>query len=75
MIARVLLFLLLATAATAEPLPVPKHGSCPSGYASGARYCTPMPGTTRDAIVKVGQCPPNWVQSGSYCLGPARRER
>lgn len=67
--------ILLATtlAAAAEPRPVAKVGSCPSGYASGAAYCTPMAGTRRDAIPKIGQCPPNWITSGRYCLSPERR--
>jgi hypothetical protein len=77
MIPRAVLFLLAMTViASAEPLPVRKVGNCPAGYASGADWCTPMRGTKRDAIVK-GQsgCPPNWIQSGSYCLSPERRER
>jgi hypothetical protein len=60
--------LLAATAAVAQPLPVPKTGSCPAGYASGASYCSPMQGTRRDAIPKVGQCPSGFMQSGNYCL-------
>ena len=59
----------------AEPLPVPKQGQCPSGYSSGAAYCTPMANTSRDAVPKVGQCPSNWVQSGAYCLSPPRGRR
>jgi integrase len=34
----------------AQPLPQPKRGVCPAGYASGAHYCTPMPSTQRDAV-------------------------
>lgn len=60
-------------AAYGEPTAVPKVGSCPSGYASGATYCTPMSGTTQTAIVKVGSCPSNWTTSGAYCLSPPRR--
>ena len=71
----VALMLLASTAAAAEPLPVRKVGPCPAGYASGASYCAPMRGTRRDAIVKVRQCPPNWITSGLYCLSPERRER
>jgi hypothetical protein len=65
---------LLASPAFAEPLPVPKTGVCPAGYASGAAYCTPMPGTKRHAIVKTGACPANWIQSGAYCLSPPGRQ-
>jgi hypothetical protein len=32
----------LALPAIAQPLPLPKVGSCPSGYASEAAYCAPM---------------------------------
>jgi hypothetical protein len=67
--------LLLASPASAEPLPVRKVNGCPSGYSSGASYCAPMPGTKRDAIPKVRQCPANWITSGSYCLSPERRVR
>jgi hypothetical protein len=47
----------------AEPLPVPKQPGqqCPGGYASGAHWCTPMPGTTRDVVAKgQGACPSKW---------------
>jgi hypothetical protein len=45
--------LVLASPALAEPLPVPKLSGqqCPSGYASGAHWCTPMAGSRRDAVV------------------------
>jgi hypothetical protein len=70
---------LLATAALvrAQPLPIPKTGQCPSGYASGASYCTPMHGTTRTAVPKVpgAQCPGGWIQSGGSCLGPPADRR
>ena len=61
--------------AAAEPLLVPRQAGqqCPAGYARGALYCAPMPGTTRDAIRKVRQCPANWVTSGAYCLSPENR--
>jgi hypothetical protein len=55
------------TTARADPLPVEKRGQCPSGYASGASYFTPMPGAPA-AIPKVGSCPSGWMQSGDYCI-------
>ena len=62
------------TAAHAQPPQLlPKIGQCPPGYASSARACTPMPGTTRTAVVRAGQCPPSWTQSGAYCLSPPGR--
>jgi hypothetical protein len=65
---------LLATPAGAQSISVRKIGQCPTGYASGAHWCTPMPGNKRDAIPK-GQrgCPSGWIVSGAYCLSPERR--
>jgi hypothetical protein len=42
----------MIVSAGAQPLPLPKQPGqqCPAGYASGASYCTPMPGTTRWAV-------------------------
>jgi hypothetical protein len=70
------LLIVLASAAVAEPLPLPKQAGeeCPKGYASRAHWCTPMPGTTRQAVRKAQRgCPSGWVTSGGYCLGPERR--
>ena len=70
--------LLLASPALAQPLPLPKPPGrqCPAGFASGAHWCTPMPGSTRDAVVKgQGACPSGWLQSGGFCLSPERRGR
>jgi hypothetical protein len=71
---------LAATAAHAEPLPLPKPGgpggSCPHGYFTSGSYCVPSQGA-QDAIVKPpnGTCPFGWTSSGSYCLrsGDSRR--
>ena len=73
-----ILLLVLVTPALAQPLPVPKPPGqqCPAGFASGANWCTPMAGSTRDAVVKgQGACPSGWLQSGGYCLSPERRGR
>jgi hypothetical protein len=64
---------MLAHAATAQPLPLPKTGQCPSGYASEAAYCVPMRRDTPVAVPKVGQCPSGFVQSGNYCIEMKRR--
>jgi hypothetical protein len=67
------LMMLFATAALAEPLPVPKPsgpgGSCPHGYTSSGSYCVPSQGA-QDAVAKPakGSCPWGWLASGSYCL-------
>ena len=71
---------LAATAAHAEPMPVPKPtgpgGSCPHGYTSSGSFCVPSAGA-QDAIAKPenGTCPWGWTSSGSYCLrsGSGRR--
>jgi hypothetical protein len=67
------LLLAVVVPASAEPLPVPKVGSCPAGYRESGGYCAPTAGTKRDAIPKQGQCPSGWITSGAYCLGPERR--
>jgi hypothetical protein len=64
---------LLTTAASAQPLPVPKPsgpgGSCPHGYTSSGSFCVPSQGA-QEAIAKPanGTCPWGWTSSGSYCL-------
>lgn len=58
--------LLFATRVPAQPAPLPKMGSCPSGYSSGANYCSPMSGA-KVCVVKQGQCPGSTVTSGNYC--------
>ena len=50
----------------AEPVPLPKTGQCPSGYASEADYCVPMRRDAPIAVPKTGQCPSGFVQSGDY---------
>lgn len=63
----------LALPALAQPLPVPKAGQCPSGYASEAAYCVPMRRDAPVAVPKVGQCPSGFMQSGNYCVDTRRR--
>jgi hypothetical protein len=60
-------------AASAQPLPQPKIGQCPSGYRESGGYCTPMSERAPVAIQKQGQCPSNWTQSGAYCIEMRRR--
>ena len=65
------LFFFFVTAAHAQlQPPLPKVGSCPSGFVDSRNSCIPLSTTTRRAIVKgVEECPPGWRQSGSnYCL-------
>jgi hypothetical protein len=49
-----------------------KRGQCPSGYASGAHYCAPMPGEQRQAVPRRGACPSGSYQSGGYCVEQKR---
>lgn len=57
--------------------PLPKVGSCPTGYYSAGRYCIPgAGGHARGAIERIGgACPLGFYSSGSYCLSGASNER
>jgi hypothetical protein len=55
------------TAAAAQPLPMPKTGVCPSGYASSGSYCAPTSDRAPRAIVKTGPCPSGWADNGHFC--------
>lgn len=58
---------------TANAMPLPKTGNCPSGYASEAAWCVPMKKDAPVAVPKgAGQCPSTMVQSGNYCVEPRR---
>jgi hypothetical protein len=60
---------MLATSAVASPpaQPLPKQGSCPSGYSQSGSYCNPG-SNARYALLKQGSCPSGYSQSGDYCL-------
>jgi hypothetical protein len=65
----IILLVLLATSALAQPLPLPKTGPCPSGYTSEASYCMPTSTRAPVAIPKVGECPSGYVTLGPhYCV-------
>ena len=59
----------VAQMAAADPpaQPLPKIGSCPSGYVTSGAYCTPGSGA-RFAVRKIGSCPSGYSTSGGYCL-------
>lgn len=63
----------LATPALAqqklEPRPLPQKGSCPSGYTSDSRFCTPG-WSSKFAILKAqsGSCPSGYSSEGAYCV-------
>jgi hypothetical protein len=65
-----------ATAAHAEPFPVPmpeRGGSCPHGFTQSGGFCVPSAGA-QDAIPqRNGSCPHGWTASGSFCLRSGRR--
>jgi hypothetical protein len=66
------LALLTATAAFAQPLPVPKQGGpCPSSYRDSGSYCTPTSDRAPRAIPKVGPCPSGWADNGHFCTESA----
>ncbi len=48
--------------------PLPKSGSCPSGYHTSGGYCTPSSANARPAVPKTGSCPSGYHTSGDYCL-------
>jgi hypothetical protein len=50
---------------SAQPLPQPKVGQCPSGYRESGGYCAPTSDKAPVAVPKVGQCPSGFVQSGA----------
>lgn len=53
--------------ATPTAQPLPKKGSCPSGYSQSNDYCNPGSGA-RYAVLKEGSCASGYSQSGNYCL-------
>jgi hypothetical protein len=57
-----LLVLLAAWAAAAEPLPVPKTGTCPSSYRDSGGYCVPTSEHAPAAVPKRGICPADGPQ-------------
>ena len=47
--------------------PLPRDGSCPSGYYSSGNYCVPNT-NGRYAISRNGSCPSGYYSSGNYCV-------
>lgn len=56
--------------AAPAPQPLPQVGSCPSGYSSDSRYCTPG-WSARYALLKANRnssCPSGYTNDGAYCV-------
>jgi hypothetical protein len=71
----IVITLLIATAANAEPLPPqpqPKIGAvCPTGWSASptSGYCVPEPNNKCRMMPKLGApCPPGWSASFDYCV-------
>lgn len=66
-----LLASLIPAAAKADPpaQPLPRTGSCPSGYGVSGGYCSPFAGA-RHAVPRPpgGSCASGYSASGAYCL-------
>ena len=60
--------LALAAGLASAQVPLPKSGSCPSGYHTSGGYCTPSSANARPAVPKAGSCPSGYHTSGDYCL-------
>jgi hypothetical protein len=58
----------LLPALVVAQVPLPKQGSCPSGYHTSGNYCTPSSSGARPALPKIGSCPSGYHTSGDYCL-------
>ena len=71
----VLALVLSASAATAQPLPVPRQPAppaCPVGYAWSGTFCLSLDGKRPPAMPKPtgSACPSGWwvTAEGSYCV-------
>jgi hypothetical protein len=67
------LVLIVTTTTALAQQPLPKVGSCPSGYRESGGYCAPMSDRAPAAIVKTGSCPSGWMASGNYCIEMRKR--
>jgi len=58
-----------ATAVAApRPVPIPKVGTCPTGYVASFSTCNPTPGA-KLAVLKSGSfCPTGYYTSWKYCV-------
>jgi hypothetical protein len=64
------LYLIKDITMTMQAMPIPKNGSCPSGYTSDGNMCVPR-ANAKPAIPKNGSCPSGWSSDGNYCVARA----
>jgi len=63
-----LTFLIWGSAIAAPPpQPIPRDGTCPSGYYASDKYCVPT-SSARFAIKREGPCPSGYYASDKYCV-------
>ena len=73
---KVILLLVLAlatTVAAAEPLPIPRVGSCPFGYRPAGNYCVALDPNAAPAVSAPpnnGPCPYGMARQGGYRIKP-----
>jgi hypothetical protein len=72
---RAIPFASAAFAATPTPQPLPRSGSCPSGYSSSDGYCTPGPSARFAVPRNAGPCPRGYSSSGDYCLASSNSSK
>lgn len=56
--------------AAPPPQPLPRDGTCPSGYYASERYCVPT-SSAKFAIKRDGSCPSGYYASDKYCVAAA----
>lgn len=61
------LLLVIPANAAPPPQPLPREGSCPSGYYTSGEYCVPT-SSAKFAIKRNGSCPAGYFASSNYCV-------
>ncbi|MEX3690360.1 hypothetical protein AB3X91_17420 [Paraburkholderia sp. BR14263] len=59
---------------TMQAMPIPKNGSCPSGYHSDGNMSVPN-ANAKPVIPKNGSCPSGWHSDGNYCVANSEPEK